>query len=237
MNYVWEYAISANNSGKDINETTYVHQEVEDNFENYSAYTELSTKTINAFDSTPTIIVNPYYRYGKIFSDLLKENDNTVSREIKHVILNTAMHLLTYVDRKTGMNKTEYYINFIINDIESGVFGENNREIFASDFDRNQKRMIAKNILTLYSIGEEIHVLRETFSQIFRDSYIFINMEKKNEFIFYLREQKTEKYERMVEFLLAMFLPIDCTSSIFWTEILGVIGTDDMMKIGKIALY
>ena len=219
MNYAWELAIRSNS------DITYV---CEDNF---SPYMELS-----APPSHGKAEVNPYYSYYDVFKNLLNPQIRSQYPAIVDTVLDIIMHELVGTDRYMGMTRREYYINFVIHDIKSGCFGKYAAENFAV-FNKRHQELIANNILALYKTGEEIHLLKESVRLIFEDSYIFSNAEARDEVIFYLRTEETIENKQKMELLQYLFLPFKCTCVIHWGKTFGIIGVEDLMKLGEIVLY
>ena len=132
---------------------------------------ELSFESMNETDVLYEVEINPFYRYYKIFKELFEPNA-VENEEIIEVLHDLTVHHLTDIDVLMGMNKREYYINFVIQDMYNGYFGEYIKEK-TGVFLRAEQKIIANNILTLHTNGECIHLLKDTVSKIFPGTYIF----------------------------------------------------------------
>ncbi len=104
-------------------------------------------------------------------------------------------------------------------------------------FTAEEKKTLANNLLRLYETGEGVYLLRDTVRRIFTSTYIFSNAEERDEIIFYLRTKQTEQKEQKLEVIKYLFLPFKCTVEVYWENIFGVIGVDDLMKIEHIMNY
>lgn len=229
MNYIWELAIKAIQKGIDESDIFYTIGQP------FSAYMELSMECMNETDIPQNVEINPFYRYFDIFKQLFEPNLNE-NQETIEVCHDLAIHHLKDIDVLMGMNKREYYIHFVIRDLEKGYFGEYVKQKI-NVFTPDEKKTLANNLLRLYETGEGIYLLRDTVRRIFTSTYIFSNAEEKDEIIFYLRTKQTEQKEQKLEVIKYLFLPFKCTVEVYWENIFGVIGIDDLMKIEHIMNY
>lgn len=229
MNYIWELAINAIQKGIEEDSIFYTIGRP------FSGYMELSMDCINETEIPQQVEINPYYRYFDIFKRLFEPNLNE-NQEIIEVCHDLAIHHLKDIDVLMGMNKREYYIQFMIRDLENGYFGKYIKEKI-NVFSAKEKKLLANNLLRLYETGEGIYLLRDTVRRIFTSTYIFSNAEERDEIIFYLRTEQTKEKEQKLEVIKYLFLPFKCTVEVYWERIFGVIGVDDLMKIDRIMNY
>ncbi len=117
MNYIWELAINAIQKGIEEDSIFYTIGRP------FSGYMELSMDCINETEIPQQVEINPYYRYFDIFKRLFEPNLNE-NQEIIEVCHDLAIHHLKDIDVLMGMNKREYYIQFMIRDLENGYFGK-----------------------------------------------------------------------------------------------------------------
>lgn len=229
MNYIWELAIKAKEQKLDEDEIFYRFGQP------FSAYMELSFENMNQKDVIFDVEINPYYRFHNIFKYLfdpnIKENEQIV--EVIHDL--TIQHLKN-IDVYMGMNKKEYYIDFVIRDLYDGYFGEYVRKKI-DIFTRAEQKIVANNVLNLYLMVESIFLLKNTINKIFTNTYIFSNAAEKDEIIFFLRTKKTTEKEEKLELIKYLFLPFKCDVLIYWEHIFGIFGVDELMKIDSIMNY
>ena len=231
MNYIWELVIRAGNNGIDTDLIEYRCGQP------FSAYMELSFNEINerGIPLDEPVEVNPFYRYYKIFKKLLDPNLNE-NQEVVDAVLDISLHHLSDIDVLMGMNKREYYINFVIEDMKNGCLGshiQKNIKVFT----RDEQVIIADSLLALYSTGEEVNLLKESVKRIFKGAYIFSNAEERDEVVFFLRTKKTEEKEEKMALLQYLFLPFKCTCEIYWERIFGIIDVPELMVMGAMVQY
>lgn len=229
VNYVWELAIRVTEQNVDPKTIFFEYGRP------FSPYTELSFESINEKNILSVVEINPFYRYYNIFKELFEPNINE-NQEVIAVIHDLSIQHLKDIDILMGMNKREYYINFVINDIKNGFFGSYLKEKI-SLFTRAEQKIISNNILALYTTGEGIYLLKDTVSRIFKRAYIFSNAAEKDEIVFYLQTKETYEKNEQIELIKYLFLPFKCNVEIYWENIFGVIGIDDLMKIDGIINY
>lgn len=229
MNYIWEVAIKAKEQGFDPDRIFYKYGKP------FSPYMELSFEDINETNILFDIEINPYYRYYEIFKKLFEPN--VAEREdLIEVIHDLAIHHLKDIDVLMGMNKREYHINFIIQEMYLGFLGDYIKEKIHL-FTRIEQKIMANNILNLHRTGECIHLLKNTVSCIFTSSYIFSNAVEKDEIIFFLRTKETKEKVEKIEVIKYLFLPFKCNVEVYWEYIFGVMGVEELMKLDQIMNY
>jgi len=228
MNYIWELAIRALNKGIDPDLITYICQD------NFSPYMELSFPNINESDTPLLVEINPYYRYHSIFKLLL--DPDLDFRAIIDMLLDLTIHHLCDIDVHMGMNRREYYISFIIRDLERGYYGNRVQEGI-SVFQKDELVIVANCLIALHMMGEGIFLLKESVRLIFKGAYIFSNAEERDEIVFFLKTNKTEAKERKMDLLQYLFAPFKCTSEIYWERIFGIMDVPEMMVSGEMMLY
>ena len=229
MNYIWELMIRAKEKGIDEADVFFKYGKP------FSPYMELSFEDINETKILYEVEINPFYRYHSIFKELF-EPDVNENEELIEVLHDLIIHHLKDIDVFMGMNKREYYIKFVIEDIKNGFFGDYIRERI-DIFNLGEQKIIANSILNLYKTNECMHLMKDTVSRIFRNAYIFSNIAEKDEIILFLRTKETKEKHEQIEVLKYLFLPFKCHVEVYWEQIFGVIGTYEMMKMDEIMNY
>ena len=156
--------------------------------------------------------------------------------EIVNTVLDITTHHLAQIDIHMGMNKREFHINFLINDMKRGYLGsyiQKNISVLTVD----ELVIVANNLLNLYATGEEIHLLRDSVRRIFRGAYVFSNTEEQFEIVFFLRTVKTEAKEEKMALIKYLFLPFKYSYEIYWDKMFGVIESPELMVMGDIVQY
>lgn len=196
---------------------------------------ELSRELLNSTKANKSVEVNPYYRFYEIFKDLFHP-EVIIDEQFRNVFFDLVMHLLADIDLMQGMNKREYYIRFVLKEIEQGAFGKNIQHAFPL-FTRDEKEIIALNILRLYQTNEALYLFIDTMKKVFRNSIVYVKSEEQEELLVYVGVKKTEKTEQKVKLIKRIFLPIQFQVKLFWTYHFGIIDVEETMKINQIALY
>ncbi len=221
--------IQAEAAGKDSREITFRPAE------SYSPYMELSNPALNFTLIDPEVEINPYYRFYALFKDFFDIN-NPEDLEFRQVFFDIAIHFLAEIDRRHGLNKREYYLKFILNDLTNELLGPLIRRKLPL-FTKKELQIIANNLLNLYTTGEMLYLLKDTIRQIFLNSLIYANYESKNELLFFINYEKTAANEAKLDGILSLFLPIEFRTEIYWQKHFGIIGHEETMLIDQIALY
>ncbi len=229
MNYVWDVIILARRLGVDLKNINFIAAK------SYSPYMELSFKYINGTAYEGDIEVNPYYRFYEIFKDLFNIN-NTEDVELRETLFDILMHFLSDIDTYAGMSKREFYKRFLLKDLNSGLFGSDLKEKMQL-FSKDEQDILAHNIIKLYISGDMLYLFKDTLRRIFKNPTVYVNYEAKDELLIYIREERTDLNEAKMEFIKEIFLPIKFRTEIYWNYHFGIIGVDETMIIGNIALY
>ncbi|MCM3340831.1 iron-dependent peroxidase [Paenibacillus sp. MER TA 81-3] len=229
VNYIWDLIIKAEQSGLNVNNIRFAPAKV------YSPYMELSLEDLNARTVEQQVEVNPYYRFYDLFKDMFDIN-NEEDVELRNTLFDIVLHFLTGIDRVQGMNRREYYIKFVLRDMEEGRFGARVSEGIKL-FDREEREAIAGNVLRLYETGEAVYLLKDTLRDIFRCSTIYANCEDKDELLFYVGQEETDTARAKLELIKELFLPARFHTEVYWRDHFGIIDVDDTMRLGGISLY
>lgn len=229
MNYTWELAVRAKEQGMDLADVHFLKAE------EFSPYMELSFPDMNQREIGTAVEINPFYRYYSIFKELFHP-DMEENPQIVQVLFDLAIHHLADIDVMMGMNRQEYYTQFMIRDLQNGYFGAYITKRIGV-FNPMEMQILANNVLELYSTGEGIYLLKKTMAQIFTSTYIFSNAKERDEIIFFLRIPYSLEKEMKISVMKYLFLPFKCNVEVYWERIFGVMGVDDLMKIGQMVLY
>ena len=229
MNYIWEVMIRTKEKGIDEADVFFKYGKP------FSGYMELSFEDMNETDILHEIEINPFYRYYSIFKELFEPNVNE-NEELVEAIHDLIIHHLKDIDVLMGMNKRDYYINFVIEDMKNGYFGDYIQEKI-DIFTNLEKKIIANSILNLYKTNECMHLLKDTVSRIFRNAYIFSNISERDVIILFLRTKETKEKQEQIEVLKYLFLPFKCNVKVYWEQIFGILGVNEFMRNDEIMNY
>ncbi|MDR0267397.1 iron-dependent peroxidase [Paenibacillus sp.] len=231
LNYIWDLLVQAQEAGIGKRNITFLPAKV------YSPYMELSLNELNAAKGQHDVQVeiNPHYRFPAMFRDLLDINLEE-DEEFRLVLFDILIHFLAEMDLMQGMNKREFYIRFVLRDLEAGAFGSRVKELIGL-FDPDERELIVCAILRMYDTGETLNLLRSTISRIFKRSTIYVNNEDKDEMLFYIGQKQTELASRKLELLMELFLPVRYRTEVYWDCHVGIIDADETMVLDRIAMY
>ena len=231
MNYIWDTAIKAVRQGIKREDITFSFGS------SYSPYMELAFDNLNTTQLTAPLRVemNPYYRFCDIFQGFLDINF-IGHEELRAVLFDLLMHHLLFLDCQQGLNKREYYGNFIRNDIENGVFGQEIKESIPA-FTIDEFELIIDNIITLYSTQASIQLFKQVVCSIFTDSIIYYRSEDTPEMLIYLGTDETQISWQKISTLLALFLPLGFKYRMYWRDHFGLIGYESTMSVNHIVIY
>lgn len=227
MDYIWEPIIQFLQNEIDLEELSYIVQKNQT-----SPYLELQSDSlfeekwingvVNAVD------VNPYVRFSEIFTSFLTADDLGYN-EFNAAFSDILLHFLASIDLKMGMCKREFYIKFIIADMQACL----NKEEW-DVFNIVEKRVVADGILNLYETSDYMMNLLDVTQKII--PYCLVSVRDRKEIIFYMREPRKSKSERKIMALIHLFLPISYHYVIHWTKTYGTVGYDESMILGDFIL-
>lgn len=231
MNYIWDIAFKATQQGQNIGEVTFAPAK------SFSPYMELALDDLNmaTLPDSLTVEINPYYRFHSIFKKLVDINFYG-HEELRATFFDLLTHYLLYLDLFQGLNKREYYLDFIAADVKNGVFGSKFAEI-AEIFTKEEATAIFNNIISLYLTHASIHLFKKTVRQIFKNSIIYYRGEDMPEALIYLAVADEYVSRRKIEILLELFLPLGFAYRLYWEKHFGILGIDQTMSIDDIVIY
>lgn len=231
MNYVWDTLILAKRKNIDIKDIIFRLAEI------YSPYLELAMSCLNfeLSDEDKELEVNPYYRFGWIFEKMFLP-DNLDYRELREELLNCMLHYIYRIDIYSGMNAHEFKKVFIRKDIESGYFGDTNKDRW-NYFKADEKDSVLNQMIDLYETGSSIEVLRKAVLAVFFDGFVYYNKVNKNEVLIFAGIRRREEYEKKMQFIIDIFLPLDFNYRVYWAKHFGIIGREEVMHADSIVLY
>ncbi len=194
-----------------------------------SPYLELQAESLygngDYKDGIDHLDVNPYIRFFKIFDPLLSPDDlgyEEFSQSLSDIIL----HYLADLDLKMGMSKRDFYIRFLVQEMEDGAFG-GQKDLCA--FSRPEKQSIAAWLLRFYNTGDGPGSLSGSAGELIPLCSVYIR--EGEEIVFYMRQPFEDAEERRLKFLIRLFLPLACSCTIHWTRTYGVIGYEKTMPV------
>lgn len=230
MNYAWEVVLEAD---KNLipRENLRFHP-----VNNGSPYTEavFENFNINYIDETK-IDINPLYRFSDEFSDIFDINlcGLECTRELMFDIL---MHYFVELDLRQGMDRQEYSIRFLLNDLLEGVCGLYTAETIVL-FGKKHLHRLLQLILKLYKCGSSIDILKEVMRYLYPNSLVYVNNDNIRQILIYVGKNKTDIERKKLEFLQRVFLPIYYDVFIFWECHFGIIDVEETMELDNMVIF
>lgn len=117
MQYIWEVVLAAEKNGIREADLQYEVPEVRSPYLEVSFY-DLNTQTVEQ----TAVEVNPFYRFFDIFSGVLDINQKEYEKT-KEIFVDAVFHYLALTDLRMGMSRKDYYVKFLVEELESGQFG------------------------------------------------------------------------------------------------------------------
>lgn len=191
--------------------------------------------------------INPLLRFDDIFDPLLSLLDNDIehgagiSNEIIESIENIIFHYLAQLDRKTGIHKFSIIEHIIEEELENGLYGKFVAECYKKLLPT--EKIIVKKFLKLYnqSNGQKIY-FNEIIQNIFPGSSCYFHEEDNNMVLFLPQTENFKnvynlKNSEKLTCIEYLFLDVTTNLRVFWQHHFGIIGRNETMKIGNIAIY
>lgn len=203
----------------------------------YSPYMEMALEDLNTRDlmEGQEIEINPYYRFYPIFKDMFPM-DLLGEKEIRDVLFNILIHFIGENDVKKGLCRKEYYMQFLLKDIEVGIFGWEVKEGMEG-LTIKERDTILLSLLVLYRSGASLELLQYVVKGMFPHSILYNNQEDAKELLVYLGVKRTKKLKLRIGMVVQMFARIDYHICFYWEYHFGILGVEETMEIDGCVLY
>lgn len=229
MNLIWEPLIKMQQQGINLEE---LHYFVQNN--RVSPYLELQATSLYEKNLTKETVahidINPYTRFAEIFDKFITA-DNLGYEEFNEKLADVMLHYLADLDLKLGMSKREFYIKFMIVDLERDALGCKTE---FNQFSIIEKRVLVDGLLTLYETGDFIYCMIHVIHDLLPICQILIR--DGEEIVFYMRETEQVAMETRINLIIKLFLPIEVKFVIHWTKTYGIVGYDETMYLEEFIL-
>ncbi len=230
MNCVWEVVLKAKKSGYGLEELIFI------NSQSPSPYTESSFDFLNS-DTVEgrEIEINPLYRFATQLGEIFLP-DVVGYENVRAMFLDVMFHYVAVWDLRSGGDKKELRAMYILREIQEGRFLKSMRETLL-ELEFNKAKRIIFCLLDLYKCKDYITIFRKALKELYPKANLYIHSENLRKLILFTGVDKTKKDMERIEMLKELFLPISYEIDIFWKYHFGIIGIQESMKIGKMALY
>lgn len=230
MNCVWEIALKAGENGYALEDLRFI------NSTSPSPYTESSFDFLNTDRiEESTVEVNPLYRFPVQLGELFLA-DVTGYERVRELFLDVMLHYVAVWDLRSGADKKELRARYLLKEIESGRFLQCFKEVLLS-LPADKAKIMMFYLLDLYRCGDYITAFKKAVRELYPRANLYIHGENSRKLILFTGVNETEEEKKKVKMLVQMFLPIACSIDIFWKYHFGIVGVEESMKIGTIAVY
>ena len=200
----------------------------------FSPYVECVPTTLNRISLGGTEVeVNPYFKYERIFAPLIKLDENESFEGIIKFIFNFWIREVFGYERLTGMTKQSFARDEMMQELISGEFGDEWRELLKA-LSESERGIFADCISKLYSGGDAVILFTNAIKGFFPDSMIYV-MEQSS-IIIYVGQKETYQLKQKVKLLQSFYLPIESKVDVFWEGHFGVFGIDEVMLLDDVVL-
>ena len=229
MQYIWEVVLAAEKNGIREADLRYEVAEVRSPYLEVS-FCDLNTQTVEQ----PVIEVNPFYRFFDIFGEILDINQKEYEKT-REIFVDAVFHYLAHTDLRMGMSREDYYLRFLSEEFEGGLFGRSAKKAFET-FSIHEKKYVMLALMDVTRTRNYLEIFKSLFRKIYPDSMIYVGMDAANELYIYVGREETPEERRKVQFLLDTFLPIGVRTEIFYAEHFGILDVEETMVLDKLLL-
>lgn len=229
MQYIWEVVLAAEKNGIREADLQYEVPEVRSPYLEVSFY-DLNTQTVEQ----TAVEVNPFYRFFDIFSGVLDINQKEYGKT-KEIFVDAVFHYLALTDLRMGMSRKDYYLRFLSEEFEGGLFGRSAKNAFET-FSIHEKKYVMLALMDVTSTRNYLEIFKSLFRKIYPDSMIYVGMDAAHELYIYVGREETQEEKRKVQFLLDTFLPIGVRTEIFYAEHFGILDVEETMVLDTLLL-
>lgn len=230
MNFVWEAALCADRSGIDREDIRYTPTQAG------SPYLEVMLENLNdCLLTQPIIEVNPLYRFSTVFSEMFDINLSEC-KELREIFFDIYMQYMVQLDLRQRLSRKEYQIKYILKDFLSNVCQIDSRSVVLQ-MARGEVSQLMRLVWKLYRCGSGVQMFQEAMRILYPSSIIYENRGNTKQLLVYIGEKENEEGKMRMEYLQAVFLPINIQVCMFWDHHFGIIGIDETMIINEVVLF
>lgn len=121
---------------------------------------------------TDELYVNILIRFSDIFSNLCEDDASPAIYEDNRKVFNASVHFLAHMDRLNGLNAEEFSYYLLSDEIKSGVYGSEVKELFFSECVTPKERRTILKYFRRYQNGDQREdYMPVIFLELFRNSH------------------------------------------------------------------
>ena len=178
--------------------------------------------------------VNTYYRFYDIFCEMFPP-DEAEFPSLRESLTNLCLHMLAQNDIRMGMTREDYHKRLLAKEILDGNFGEIAGNVFRSMSSKEQEILLG-GWLNSFRTGSVLPVFLDMVHGLVADSIVYHNNAYPDEILIYTGWKRERNLEQRIRFLIDTFLDIRYRVEIFYEYHFGIIGVEETMRIGEIAI-
>lgn len=234
MRYLWETLLEAQTEHIPERKLRFIHAP------QGSGYMELSLPCLNQtwLDDGETketqIEVNTYYRFYEIFKNMFPP-EQADCPSLRESLTNLILHMLAQNDVRKGMTKADYHKKLLAEEILQGEFGETAKAVFHG-MTREEQEVLLSGWMNSFRVGSALPVFLDMVHCLVKDSIVYHSNECLDEILIYTGQKKEQDVEQRIQFLVDTFLDIRYRVEIFYEYHFGIIGVEETMQTGEIAI-
>lgn len=103
--------------------------------------------------------------------------------------------------------------------------------------EHTKQARFAALVLSQMETGSSLQIFRKGVLILYPDAMLYQIKKEPKKLLIYIRNPKTEKGERQLQFVQNMFLPVGFELRVFWQYHFGIIGAEGTMRLNEMALY
>lgn len=116
-----------------------------------------------------------------------------------------------------------------------GDYGTDKKEAFGL-FQGEDREILLEGLLTLYREGDSIELFRRVMTALIPRCIVYASNDTPYEILVYVGARQTEKLEKRVQFVIEQFLNIRYQPELYYEYHFGIIGMEETMQVGEIAI-
>lgn len=230
MNYLWEILLQAKAQGIEEKDIRFRQAR------SYSPYTELAEECLNItrLEDPCLVELNPNYRFQSVFQELFHP-DVTAYPALRDGLFQLLIHQIGENDIRAGMTREEYYKKMLGQAFAEGAYGTKKKEAYLL-FCGKEREILLEGILTLYREGDSIELFRRVMTALIPRCIVYGSNDDPYEILIYVGARQTEALEKKADFVIDTFLNIRYQTELYYVYHFGIIGMEETMQVGEIAI-
>lgn len=230
MNYLWEILLQAKEQGIETERLRFQAAK------SYSPYVELSEEYLNlsSLEEPYLLELNPCYRFPSIFQGLFHPEVREYP-QLREGLFQLLIHQLGENDIRMGMTREEYEKKLLVQDVEKGRFGEAEAKAYLL-FSTEERKLLLEAILALYREGESLLLFRYVMCSLFSPCIVYESNHDPYQLLIYMGKKREPALEEKVNLVCSLFLGIRYHRELYYEYHFGIIGVEETMCIGEIAI-